>query len=91
MGTSTKANVLVHLIYSLLLVIIYLALFEISNGLIGCIFITMIMFPYGMLSTKFNINKIALLNSVLLTEIIQIKNPNKLLKSFHLVMSIIQY
>ena len=43
MGTSTKSNVLVHLIYSLLLVIIYLARFEISKGLIEFIFMTMIM------------------------------------------------
>ena len=56
MGTGTKSNVLVHLIYSFLLVIIYLAWFEISKGLIGCIFITMIMFPCGMLSTKFKIH-----------------------------------
>ena len=57
MGTSTKSNVLVHLIYSLLLVIIhiYLVRLEISKGLIGCIFITMIMFPCGMLFAKFNI------------------------------------
>ena len=41
MSTSTKSNMLAHL-------------FEISKGLIGCNFITMIMFPYGMLSTKFN-------------------------------------
>ena len=57
MGTSSKSNVLVHLIYSWLLVIIYLARFEISKGLIGCISITMIMFPCGMLSTKFNNKK----------------------------------
>ena len=57
MGTSTKSNVLVHLIYSLLLVIIYtyLVRFEISKGFIGCIFITMILFPCGMLSAKLNI------------------------------------
>ena len=57
MRTSTKSNVLAHLIYSVLLVIIYLARFEISKGLIGCNFITMIMFPCGMLSTKFNIKQ----------------------------------
>ena len=55
MSTSIKSNVLAHLIYSLLLVIIYLALFEIFKGLIGCNFITMIMFLCGMRSTKFNI------------------------------------
>ena len=57
MSTSTKSNVLVHLIYSLLLVIIYLARFEMSKGLIGCIFIAMIMFSCGMLRTKFNIKQ----------------------------------
>ena len=51
---STKSNLLAHLIYSLLLVILYLAGYEISKGLIGRNFITMIMFPCGMLSTKFN-------------------------------------
>ena len=33
----------------------------------------------------------ALSQQALLTEIIQIKNPNELLKSFYLVLSIIQY
>ena len=47
-----------------------------------------------MLSTKFDKkqnNTVKLSLIVLLTEIIQIKNPNELLKSVHLVMSIIQY
>ena len=57
MSTSTKSNMLVHLIYSLLLAIIYLACFEISKGIIGCNFINMIMFPCGMLSSKFNIKQ----------------------------------
>ena len=56
-STSTKSNVLAHLIYSLLLVIIYLAWFEISKELKGCNFITMFMFPCGTLSTKFNIKQ----------------------------------
>ena len=50
----------------------------------------MIMFPCGMLSVKFNI-KLNHTVKVLLKEIIQIKNPYELLKSFHLDMSIMQY
>ena len=53
--TNPKSNVLAHLSYALLLVIIYLVWFKISKALIGCNFITMIMFPCGMLSTKLNI------------------------------------
>ena len=55
--TSTKSNMLANLAYSLLLVIIYLAWFEISKGLIGCNFITMIIFPFVMLRAEFNINQ----------------------------------
>ena len=56
-STSTKSNVLAHLIYSLLLVIIYLAGFEISKGLLGYNFIIMNVIPCGMLSTKFYIKQ----------------------------------
>ena len=51
---STKSNVLAHLIYSLLLVIIHLARFEISKRLKGCNFISMTMFPFDMPSAKLN-------------------------------------
>ena len=57
MCNSTKSNVLAHCIYSLLLVIVYLALFELFKGLLECNFIKMIMFPCGILSTKFNIKQ----------------------------------
>ena len=72
-STSTKWNVLAHLIYSLLIVIIYLAWFEISKGLIGCNFITMIIFPCGMLSTKFNIKQ----NYTVKLSLIDRNNSNK--------------
>ena len=80
-STSTKSNVLAHLIYSLLLVIIFLGGFEISTGLIGCNFITMIMFPCGMLSTKFNIKQNYTVKISLIDRNISNKNPNELLKS----------
>ena len=51
-STSTKSNVLTHLTYSFFLVKTYLACFEISKVLIECNFITMIMCPCGMPSTK---------------------------------------
>ena len=90
MSTCTISIVLAHLMYSLLLDIIYYASFEISKGLIRCNFINMTMFPCGMLSTKFNIKQVYTIKQLfLLTEIIQIKKNNELLKPCHLVMSII--
>ena len=87
---GTKSNVLAHFIYYLLQVIIYLAWFEISKGLIGCNFITTIMFPCAMLSTKFNIKQNYSVKLSLIDRNDSNKNPNELVKSFHLVMSIIQ-
>ena len=55
--TLQRIPVLAHLNYSLLPVKIYLDLFQISQGLIGCKFISMIMFPCGMLGTNFNIKQ----------------------------------
>ena len=48
----------------------------------------MIMFPCGMLSTKINNYTFKL---SLIDRNNSNKNPNELLKSFHLVMSIMQY
>ena len=72
-STSAKSNVLARLIYSLLLVIIYLARIEISNGFIGCNFITMIIFPCGILSIKFNIKQ----NYIVKLSLIDRNNSNK--------------
>ena len=50
----------------------------------------MTMFQCGMLSTKFNIKQNYTIKLLfLLTEIIQIDDPNELLKPCHLAMSII--
>ena len=55
------------------------------------LFITMIMFPCGLLSTKFNIKQNYTVKLSLIGRNNSNKNPNELLKSFHLDMSIIQY
>ena len=52
----------------------------------------MILFPFGMLNTKFNIKE----NYIVKLSLIDRnnsnkKNPDELMKPFHLVMSIIQY
>ena len=48
------------------------------------------MFPCGMVSTKFNIKQNDTIKLLfLLTETIQIKHSNELLKPCHLVMSIV--
>ena len=72
-STSAKSNVLAHLIYSLLLVMIYIARIELSKGLIGCNFITMVMFPCSMLSIKFYIEQ----NYTVKLSLIDRNNSNK--------------